>query len=88
VPNMQDVPDGPPQEELLLADNGVLTEYEYSHSENVMTIQKETADIAKMLANMDENYNIPSQMGDENEATADLERKETNVRETLYTVQC
>jgi hypothetical protein len=72
VPDVQDMPDVPPQE-VLLADNGVLTKYEYSHSGNVMTNQTETADVAKMLAYMDETYDIPSQMGDEDEPTADLE---------------
>jgi hypothetical protein len=57
-----DMPDMPPQEELP-ADNGLLTKYEYSHSRNVMTSKTETLDVAKMLAYMDENYNIPSQMG-------------------------
>jgi hypothetical protein len=56
---MQDVPDVPPQEELL-ANDGVLTKYEYSHCGNVMTSQTETADVAKILPYMDENYNIPS----------------------------
>ena len=55
VPDVQDVPNVPPQEELI-ADNGGLTKYEYSHSKNVMTSQTETADVAKMLAYMDEAY--------------------------------
>ena len=69
-----------------------------------MTSQTETADVAKMLAYMDEaykkksavpetithndplNYDIPSQMGAEDEPTADLEREEPNVRENLYNI--
>jgi hypothetical protein len=48
-----------------------------------MTSLTETLDVAKMLAYMDENYNITSQMGDENEPTADLERENTyNIDET------
>jgi hypothetical protein len=83
--NVTDVPDVPPKEELL-ADNGLLSKYEYSHSGNVMINKKETAEVAKMLAYMDENYNIPSQMGDEDEPTADLEREEPNVRENPYSI--
>ena len=79
------VPSMPPQEELP-TDDGVLTKYEYSHSRNVMTSLRETLDVAKMLAYMDENYNIPSQMGDEDEPTADLEREEPNVRENPYSI--
>jgi hypothetical protein len=51
--------------EELPTDNKVLAEYEYSHSGNMMTNQKETADITKKLANRDENYNIRSQYEDE-----------------------
>ena len=39
-----------------------------------------------MLAYMDENYNTPSQMGDEDEPTADLEREEPNVRDDPYSI--
>jgi hypothetical protein len=73
VPDTQDMPDEPLQEKLL-ADNGVLTEYKYPHSGNMMTNQKETADITKKLANRDENYNIRSEY--EDEPTADSERNE------------
>ena len=33
-----------------------------------------------------QNYNIPSQMEDEDEPTADLERDEPNVRENPYSI--
>jgi hypothetical protein len=78
--------EGEPDKQNSINDYGVLTEHQYSHSGDVMTNQKETADVAKMLAYMDENYNIPSQMGDEDEPTADLEREEPNVRENLYSI--
>ena len=39
-----------------------------------------------MLAYIDENYKITSQMGDENEPTADLEREKPNVRENPYSI--
>jgi hypothetical protein len=80
-----DMPIVPPQEELQ-ADNGVLTKYEYSHSRNVMTSQRETLDVAKMLAYMDENYNITSQRGDEDKPTADLASEEPNIRENPYSI--
>jgi predicted RNA-binding protein len=64
----------------------LLTKYEYSHCGNVMTSQTETADVTKILAYMDENYNIPSQKGDEDEPTADLERKKSNVRVNPYSI--
>jgi hypothetical protein len=98
VPDVQDMP---PQEELL-ANNGLLTKYEYSRSGNMMTSKTETTDIAKMLAYMDEAYksavpettpknapqkhDIPSQMGDEYEPTANLEREEPNVRENPHSI--
>jgi hypothetical protein len=83
--NMWDVTNTPPQEELP-ADNEVLTKYEHTHSTNVMTSQRETLDVAKTLAYMDENYNIPSQMRDEDEPTDDLEKKEHNVQENPYNI--
>ena len=75
VPDVQDIP---PQE-VLLAEDGGLTMYEYTHSRNVMTNQTETVDIAKMLAYMNKNYDTPSQMGAENVPTADLEKEEPNI---------
>ena len=75
---MPDVQDIPPQE-VLLAEDGGLTMYEYTHSRNVMTNQTETVDIAKMLAYMNENYDTPSQMGAEDVPTADLEKKQPHV---------
>jgi hypothetical protein len=53
--DVQDVPNMPPQEELP-TDNGAPTKYEFPHSGNVMTSQTETADVAKVLACMDEAY--------------------------------
>jgi hypothetical protein len=84
--DLQDMPNVPPKEELP-ANDGILTEYEYSHNRNVRTSQTETLDVTKMLAYLDENYNIPSQMGDEDEPNADLEREEEpNVRENPYSI--
>jgi hypothetical protein len=60
-----------------------LTKYEHLRCENVMTSQTETVDATKMLAYMDENYNIPSQKGDEDEPFAALEREKPNVRVDL-----
>jgi hypothetical protein len=77
---------GMPQQEELPADDGVLTKYEYSHRMNVMTSQGETLDVAKMFAYMNENYNIPNQMRDDDKPTAEMEREEPNVRETPYNI--
>ena len=79
------VPGMPPKEELPV-DNGALTKYKYSHSRNVKKSQRETLDLAKMLDYMDENYNIPSQMRDEDKPTADLESEGPNVRENSYSI--
>jgi hypothetical protein len=66
VQDSVDVPNMPPKEELP-ADNKMVDKYGYSDSRIVMTSLMETLDFAKMLAYMDENYKITSQMGDENE---------------------
>jgi hypothetical protein len=67
-------------------DNKMVDKYEYSDSRIVMTSLTETLDVAKMLAYMDENYKITSQMGDEYEPTADLEKEKPNVRENPYSI--
>ena len=51
-----------------------------------MTSQTETVDATKILAYMDENYNIPSHKGDETEPFAALERKKPDVRVNPYSV--
>jgi hypothetical protein len=72
----------PPNEEPP-AGNKMVDKYGYSDSRIVMTSLTETLDVAKMLAYMDKNYKITSQMGDENEPTAGLERENThNIDET------
>jgi hypothetical protein len=68
------------------ADNKMVDKYEYSDSRIVITSLTETLDVPKMLAYIDENYKITSQMGDENEPTADLEREKPNVRENPYSI--
>jgi hypothetical protein len=88
-PNVQDVP----LQKELPADNkvvdkheyeeGLMTEYEYPRCGNVMT---ETVDVIKILAYMDENYNISGQKGDKDEPFAALEREEPNVRVNPYSI--
>jgi hypothetical protein len=76
----------PDDQEELPADNKRLNEYEYSHNKIVMTSLTETLDVEKMLAYMNENYKNTSQMGDEDEPTADLEGVKPNVRENPYNI--
>jgi hypothetical protein len=70
----------PDDQEELPADNK--RPNEYSHNKNVMTNLTETLNAEKMLAYMNENYQNTSQMGDEDEPTADLEG------ENLYIAKC
>jgi hypothetical protein len=76
----------PDDQEELPADNEKLNEYEYSHNKIVITSLTETLDVEKMLAYMNENYKNTSQMGDEDEPTADLEGEKPNVRENPYNI--
>jgi hypothetical protein len=64
----------------------MMTKYENPRCGNVMTSQTETMDVTKVLAYMDENYNIHSQKGDETEPFAALEREKPNVRLNTYSV--
>ena len=63
-----------------------LTEIEHPRRGNVITSQTETVDATRILVYMDENYNIPSQQGDETEPFAALEREEPDVRVNPYSV--
>ena len=76
----------PDDQEELPADNVNLNEHEYSHNKIVMTSLTETLNAEKMLAYMNENYKHTSQMGDEDEPTADLEGEKPNVRENPYSI--
>jgi hypothetical protein len=91
----EEEPNVPIQKELPV-DNKMVDKHEYEEESltkdehlrcgNVMTSQTETVDVTKILAYMDENYNIPSQKGDENEPFAALEREKPNVRMNPYSV--
>jgi hypothetical protein len=71
-------------QEELLADNE--NEHEYTHNKIVMTNLTETLDAEMMLAYMNENYKRTSQMGDEDEPTADLKDKKPIVCENPYSI--
>jgi hypothetical protein len=83
-PNVQTVPDVLPQEELS-ADNKTVDKREYEKEPEVQ-YSTTTPDDQEELPADNENYKNTSQMGDEDEPTADLEGEKPNVRENPYSI--
>jgi hypothetical protein len=63
-----------------------LTKNEHPRRRNVMTSQTETVDATKILAYMDENYNIPSQEGIKTKPFCSPREREADARVNPYSV--
>ena len=63
-----------------------LTKNEHPRRGNMMTSQTETVDATKILAYMDENYNIPSQKGNKTDPFCFPREREADARVNPYSV--